>query len=299
MVSSLRSVGREAITPGPTPPPGPDAVDLVVGSEDKAGTAALQLVREAGIAPTQTWILAASRRRAQALSRVAADSLGGSTAMAALLGALAQLHAPQPVSRRLAAVHQVEGFVLRMLQWPDERSTHTRREQLEHLGISDEQLRAQACRLLSASSDWSDKATCASSVRTLMTEFAAALPISLVDPWGRKAQILETVWDGWQARRTVSAPGEDLREVRHSHIHGVKGEEFEAVILALTSPHNDGALGLDHWESGTASEQRRVLYVGASRAQRHLVLITPTSRQSQVQRVLDAARVRYRVCRAN
>jgi superfamily I DNA/RNA helicase len=62
-------------------------------------------------------------------------------------------------------------------------------------------------------------------------------------------------------------------------IHSVKGREFPAVVVVLpknlltdASNHH----GLDHWEQGMPSELRRVLYVGASRAQELLILAAHT-----------------------
>jgi superfamily I DNA/RNA helicase len=58
-------------------------------------------------------------------------------------------------------------------------------------------------------------------------------------------------------------------------IHSVKGREFPAVVVVLPQKLRRDSSGgdvLQHWEQGKASEARRVLYVGVSRAQQLLIL---------------------------
>ena len=75
--------------------------------------------------------------------------------------------------------------------------------------------------------------------------------------------------------------------------------EVDAVVMELTSkarpnePHV-----LDDWTSGTNSEQRRVLYVGVSRARRVLVLVVPTGRKQQLLDLLTGADVPFDVTAA-
>ena len=72
--------------------------------------------------------------------------------------------------------------------------------------------------------------------------------------------------------------------LRHSTIHGFKGLQHRAVALILPSAAQ-GALdddGINQWISGVPGESRRVLYVGASRAQELLILATHESRLDEV-----------------
>jgi hypothetical protein len=69
----------------------------------------------------------------------------------------------------------------------------------------------------------------------------------------------------------------------------VKGQEFSAVALVIPARPRKGEDGLtviDHWEAGTDTESRRVLYVGASRAQRLLVLAVHASHAERVKNIL-------------
>lgn len=79
-------------------------------------------------------------------------------------------------------------------------------------------------------------------------------------------------------------------------IHSVKGREFPCVVMIL--PQNlisdDQNLNvLDHWERRMASEARRVLYVGASRAQRLLILAVHAAHRDRVATLLKQGDVLY------
>jgi superfamily I DNA/RNA helicase len=92
--------------------------------------------------------------------------------------------------------------------------------------------------------------------------------------------------------------GTEVADIRWSHIHGVKGEEFDGVILALPSRARAGVHVLDDWEQEINSEARRVLYVGASRAKKALVLVVPPARWEQLERILKRDGVQHAVTRA-
>jgi superfamily I DNA/RNA helicase len=79
-------------------------------------------------------------------------------------------------------------------------------------------------------------------------------------------------------------------------IHSAKGREFATVVVVLPQDlRTDSAKQhvLDHWDQGTASEARRVLYVGASRAQTLLILAVHTDHANRVAELLTRDRVLY------
>lgn len=78
-------------------------------------------------------------------------------------------------------------------------------------------------------------------------------------------------------------------------MHGFKGEEFDAVILAVPATSSEATHVFDDWETGQNSEQRRVLYLGASRARKLLVLVVPTTRHTQLVGILSKASVPHAV----
>lgn len=84
-----------------------------------------------------------------------------------------------------------------------------------------------------------------------------------------------------------------------STVHGVKGLEFPAVTLVLPArPRTDEGLSrtaVDDWEYDAATEARRVLYVGVSRAQRLCILAVPDASTERVAKLLARDAVPYRL----
>ena len=94
----------------------------------------------------------------------------------------------------------------------------------------------------------------------------------------------------------LASSGTETETFVSATIHSVKGREFVSVVVVL--PKNllkDSADRnvLDHWEQRTPSELRRVLYVGASRAQRLLILAVHTDHLDRVASLLQADDVPY------
>jgi DNA helicase II / ATP-dependent DNA helicase PcrA len=83
---------------------------------------------------------------------------------------------------------------------------------------------------------------------------------------------------------------------RAATIHSVKGQEFPGVVVVLPSNLLKDGAGLhavDHWESQTACELRRVVYVGGSRAQQLLVLAVHETHLERLAGLLDRDAVPY------
>jgi DNA helicase II / ATP-dependent DNA helicase PcrA len=72
-------------------------------------------------------------------------------------------------------------------------------------------------------------------------------------------------------------------------IHSVKGREFPTAVVVLPQNLRLDSAGqhvLDHWDQGIGSEARRVLYVGASRAQTLLILAVHIGHANRVAELL-------------
>lgn len=74
--------------------------------------------------------------------------------------------------------------------------------------------------------------------------------------------------DGWPSTPAAHPPG---RSLAHSTIHGLKGRQASAIALVIPKAR-EGADGTRQWCEGGAGEERRVLYVGASRAEQLLII---------------------------
>ena len=167
--------------------------------------------------------------------------------------------------------------------------------QLAMLGIEPEQIRVEVARLLQDSLTWADASACKVSVRATYETFAAARPLDLQPEIGRRLMIPPKVWEFWTSRTEVLFAGSQVEGVRWGHVHGVKGEEFDAVVLAVPSRAGGASHVLDDWENNESSEQRRVMYVGASRARKLLVLVVPPGLRAQIEKILTNSNVSYAI----
>jgi DNA helicase-2/ATP-dependent DNA helicase PcrA len=92
--------------------------------------------------------------------------------------------------------------------------------------------------------------------------------------------------DSWSS---ILKPSADAYE--YSTIHGYKGLQAAVVVLVLPQTSSSVTAGTTLWDNGLAGEARRVLYVGASRAERLLILATHTSVQPVVEGILQREQI--------
>lgn len=90
--------------------------------------------------------------------------------------------------------------------------------------------------------------------------------------------------DTWQSPPAAEPQGASLA---HSTIHGLKGLQSPAVALVIAEARTEGD-GVQQWCDGLDGEERRVLYVGASRAERLLIVAVHES-------VFDAVKAQMEV----
>lgn len=93
-----------------------------------------------------------------------------------------------------------------------------------------------------------------------------------------------------------TAGGETLTPFPFGTIHSVKGREYPTAVVILPKTLREDAADqhvLDHWDEGVDSEARRVLYVGASRAQTMLILAVHADHSNRVAGLLKRDGVPY------
>jgi superfamily I DNA/RNA helicase len=218
--------------------------------------------------------------------------------MEPLLVGLTELRAQGDTRIRQHAIRRIERVLLSFFEWPDQGGALTRSDQLDMLQVGSDQLRILVSRLLTESGTWADKKDCSSTVRALVEGFATTTPVNLRDRIGTRCQVTDTVWAYWQSHAEPELVAASIETIRWGHIHGVKGAEFDAVVVALPPRARQGHHVLDDWQTDVNSEQRRVLYVGASRARKVLVLVTPKPRSAQLLEILEGANIPHTVSEA-
>lgn len=101
--------------------------------------------------------------------------------------------------------------------------------------------------------------------------------------------------DTWNDLVTTEIPKDTIAAMT---IHGAKGLQFRAVALnipaGLVLDENELSV-LDHWEKDMSSESRRVLYVGASRAEQLLMIVSTPQHREQLVRILHGSGTPYEI----
>ncbi len=144
-------------------------------------------------------------------------------------------------------------------------------------------------------------ATLSNQLKTGRTQFTTSLKSSLTRvewPAGNSLSpgaIRTPRAESWSTVATM-VTGNSEGTLPAGTVHSVKGQEFRAVLLRIPQnlpTNHEGSTVLDHWECDRPTEDRRVLYVGASRPSDLLVLSVPHSHGDQTARILEATCVPF------
>lgn len=271
-------------------------IQVIVGDGPAAGAAAVRLLGTHAVNSRDARFIAHKKADARRLAHLASDPIKGEGAIPKILAAIAEIRSGADPRTRHSAIHRIEGVLLSLFAWDKTSPPTTRHEQVEALAITTDQLRILASKIISAAPDWQSREACAVSVRAIVQDVATSAALPLVDNVGRRLAKPKTAcWDAWAARNEeVLVP--EVEAVTWTHVHAVKGAEFEAVIYALPTRATDAGHVLDDWETGVNSEARRVLYVGVSRARKLVALVVPAGpRATQLQTILTRDSVPHEV----
>jgi DNA helicase-2/ATP-dependent DNA helicase PcrA len=185
--------------------------------------------------------------------------------------------------RRLNAISEIERLILRMLSWPDELVIASRDEKLIAINRSTVWLRQSAGSMVASIAHVGDRKEFAAQARRVLTEILSPLPMGHRNLSTQLKAPTELVWTHCVAERTHHD-----NALTFETIHGAKGCEYKAVLLALPSilKRTLGKDVLDDWNGTNTTEPRRVLYVGASRA-RKLLAIGAGPHSDRVSKILQ------------
>ena len=296
IVTSMRSISRDEIVPKGNFLGRPIAPRVVVaiGSAEHQRRVFGHHVAALGIDWSSAMVLSSSRIGASDLSGRPRTNERGNGNTGQLLRALAVLRDSRTTSVRKEAMARLSALILVAFDWGDKHKGSGFRERLEILGLEPAHLNLFIREMVRASSSWTDRSHPKISIIQLLTARFPNPKVPFVALGRRYVVATAEDWDFW-----ITPPATDLA-LNGLHIHAVKGAEFEAVMLDIPlrkrpkKPHV-----LDDWESSTVSEALRVLYVGASRARRLLVLAVPPSHSGQTLRILAANGIEAEIHRDN
>jgi hypothetical protein len=288
LTSSLRSINDRPIVSrrDPTDSPHAEAIYVAVGKPKFARAEFSRLAEELGIDQAERLILAATRKAAASLSGRTNHVGTPTTKTGKIVRNVATLKYSHSARERLAAVSTIEQILLGLIKFPEHLQRAPRQEQLDAAAISQSALRVMVARLVDASATWTSADAATGSIRATVAQLLAGIDLGHKPA---KQQFKSAKPADFKAyTKAGSSTGQQI-EVAGTHIHSVKGGERDAVL-----PHiEDEPIGprshiLELWASGGTHEALRVLYVGASRARRLLVLAARAEHLNALQEVLES-----------
>lgn len=267
VVSSLRCVGRSPIKPkavAECPP-----IYVLKGTGPQQRETFESLLAEHRIGRGDAIVLAHAAADARRVSgRRAASKLDNATGLGVRLArSCCELRESPDTRVRAAAIRETEQVLLDLLAWPRALMVGSKDVRLAYIDRDRSWLREVAAVFASSLPLDGTPAAFASQARSLAAGQLGGLPVL---PRDLSACLKAPPEDRWKAALMVAEKDPSLR---YDTVHGSKGKEYPAVLVVLVSKtdNNDNTV-LGDWERGVNSEARRVLYVGASRAERLLAL---------------------------
>lgn len=170
-------------------------------------------------------------------------------------------------SDRLEAVKLMERIILRLVEWPDEPlKVGNRDHQLAAIDRRPEWLRNAVATLVSGLQAVTGPDQFGTTAREFLERVLEPLPLPHKSLGSAVKKPTAEVWT------RCKEPMSDTGMLPYDTVHGAKGSQFPAVLVALGNnlKKTDGRNVLDDWEQGRNTEPRRVLYVAASRAEKLL-----------------------------
>lgn len=287
LLTSIRTGRKTVVSAGSFIKPTPTHIFLIVGSGDRLGSRFRKLADEWTIEPNERIALAHSATDARKLGSGVAAAPTGVALATRILVSLGHLRQKRSPSDRRKTVIKLETALLSVFDWPEHLLNEDNQVKIAHLGKEPKWLRLVIGRLVHESKKWTDAATCKASMVLLLEQEFSSHTVGL----GRSSikqklsQVRPDAWAFWSASKTSGIDNETLQ---WSTIHGAKGNEYDAVLLEVPSKAAEEA-----WVSDLASEEKRVFYVGASRARKLLAIATPKSRLKSLKSNLDDFGVKY------
>lgn len=152
----------------------------------------------------------------------------------------------------------------------------------EQIGVNERWLRSSALRLIHGARPDIGRAAYAVELRRMVKGLGWPTSVTLANLGNQLATPSEANWNDLALNAPTTIPW--------GTIHSVKGREFDAVVLVIPNqltPDAEGNTCLDLWSQGIDGESRRVLYVGATRARRLLVVAVHESHEGRVAGLLQ------------
>jgi hypothetical protein len=249
------------------------------------------LCQQAGIAVPARIVLAHARRSARNACGLRTDSEGGDSKVARMARAAGTYHAKATAGRaREACLVAVEQSLLDLMGKYEEQTSVARIA--EQHGIDRRWLRRMALQLITrlqptcTNSD-DGRIAWVTALRGAVTNLALTYGEG-VTVAGYFRMPSRSEWSQFLEPRS------DLAAITWGTIHEAKGSEHGAVCVVIP-PGNYTEELIVAWESRTDSESKRVIYVGATRAEKLLAIALPAPFVDRVAAIMQAGQVAFEI----
>ncbi|EID09587.1 superfamily I DNA/RNA helicase-like protein [Mycolicibacterium phlei RIVM601174] len=269
--------------------PHADVVYVASGSAEFARNTFNRLASDLEIQDAERIALAATRSEARSLAGHAPSVAPATKLPSKVIRFVAVLRFSKDAAERKSAITALEAILLETIRFTDEQKKSSRDEQLAAAGIDKSQLRMMVGRLVTASYAWSSAETALESIRSTVSECLSGVRLGFTPVRQRFQRVTQADWHVWE---TAKQSAVEVSGLASAHIHSIKGGERDAVLLKIEEvPVGSRAHILDLWASGQTHEALRVLYVGASRARRLLVLAVSPNNLAALKDLLTSSNV--------
>jgi DNA helicase-2/ATP-dependent DNA helicase PcrA len=262
-VTTLRSTGITYADNQDDCPP----VFVLAGGPGEQRRKFLAALAEHGVAIENAIVLAHRKKDAMAVTG-SSPADGNSRAVGNRLAfACSIIRRSENPAERLSAVKAIERIILDLVDWPEDLRHCNQVQQLQALDRRSEWLRQAVAAIITSTHAVNNADEFGSASRRQLQATLETLQFSSLPLPQRLKKPTPAVWLACAEPARIADP-----VLASATIHGVKGMEFDAVLLALPAAlrKTSGLDVLDEWEQGASRESRRVLHVGASRAKRVL-----------------------------
>lgn len=291
LVSSLRTISTRPIVSQrrSSTVPHADTIYVTSGTLEFSRVQFEQLAAGLDIDIHQRLVLASTRKDAAALSGHPARVSKSSTLTGQVIRSAAALRYSADAAERKSAIVTLEEILLGTIKFPTELRRARREDQLLTAGLDRSELRMMVAQLVDESEAWTDADSATLSIRTTVEALLAPVHLGHTPLRQRFKTAKKADWHAWSR---TAAGGQHSSNLPGAHIHAVKGAERDAVLLYI----EDDPIGkrphvLQLWAAEETHEARRVLYVGASRARRLLVLAVSPAHLEPLRDILSKTAV--------
>lgn len=252
----------------------------------------LERLREAGVAPSNSLVLAHARRVALRACGSGADEDAGDSKVARVAAAVGAMWTSTSRGRE-RALSAVEEIILDLMGSIDE-GEHVRRA-VERHGIDSRWLRRSALNLLTALPRTCEDTDAARAEWVeLLRQQVRSLRLAYREGVSERRYFSSRAGASWH--RCLNAG--PVASLRAATVHEAKGKQYDAICVVIP-PDAQGSPRTDQlvrsWETRLDDEAKRVVYVGLTRARRLAVLALPHAVRDRVAAVLTAAGAHYRM----